>query len=462
VVLPLALKLFALLVFFLVNTVNIVAIVLAARTMLLFGGRERTLSETVLTRAEAYLPVSFLIPAYNEEATIVSSLKSLLAMHYPEFEVIVANDGSKDDTLAVLTSAFELVRAEPSPRRFAPHADVRGAYRSRSYPNLLVVDKANGGRADAINAALEQAHYPLVVITDADSLIDPAALMKIGTRFMDAPELRGVGGTIRVVNEADVVGGAVTRPRSPRNFIARWQQLEYIRAFMAARTAMSAAGCLISISGAFGIFRRASLIEVGGLRVDTVGEDLELTFRLHRHYRDRHEAYRLEFLPEPVCWTQVPETAKVLGGQRDRWHRGLWETLWRHRDMLFRPRYGRIGLVAVPYVWLVEGITPIMEVLGYLIILVLAILGALDAAFVLAFLGLTVFYGMVVGLASAALDQALPHSPRGAGDRYRLMVAILTENLGYRQWLAVVRVVAMFKIRSSRGKWGVMTRRGFE
>ena len=249
--------------------------------------------------------------------------------------------------------------------------------------------------------------------------------------------------------------------RTPRNFIARWQQLEYLRAFLAARSAMSQINTLISISGAFGLFRRSALLAAGGLSVGTVGEDFELTIRLHRYFRDRRLPYRLEFLIDPVCWTQVPEDAKTLRGQRDRWHRGLWEALWLHRDMLFNPRYGRIGMFGLPYALIVEGISPILEVSGYLIIIGLAVTGNLDAPFTAAFLALSVVYGMIVGLASAALDQALPHSPKRVGDHYRMLVAIVTENLGYRQWLAVVRVIAMFRIRSSKGRWGAMTRRRF-
>jgi len=453
------LQAFVLVAFLVINGSNAAALALASRAVLMRGRRLSALEQTLLTRASTYLPVSFLIPAYNEEATIVSSLESLLAMHYPEFEVIVANDGSKDATLTVLKEAFDLVESLPGPRRFTQHAPVRSAWRSTTHAGLLVLDKENGGRADALNAALEQARYPVVVLTDADSLIDPAALQKAGTRFLDVPSLMGMGGTIRVVNEAKVVGGAVKEPRTPRNFIARWQQLEYLRAFIAARAAMSQVGCLISISGAFGLFRRSALLAVGGLRVDTVGEDFELTVRLHRHFRDARLEHRLEFMIDPVCWTQVPDEAKVLRSQRDRWHRGLWETLWVHRDMLLNPRYGRIGLVALPYAWFVEGVSPILEVTGYLTILVLWLTGNLDAPFVAAFLGLSVLYGMLVGLTSAALDQALPHSPRRLGDRYRMFIAVITENLGYRQWLAVVRVVAMFRIGSSRGKWGQMTRR---
>ncbi len=455
------LELLVLATFIVINGANAASLVLSARTLVMRDRRVSELEEKVLTRASTYIPVSFIIPAYNEEATIVSSLRSLLSMHYPEFEVVVTNDGSKDDTLEALKREFAMAPCEPSPRSFAPHAELRGAWRSVTHPNLMVLDKANGGRSDAINAALEQARFPLVVITDADSLIDPTALMRAGTRFLDTPELIGLGGTIRVVNEADVIDGAVRQARTPRNMLARLQLLEYIRAFVAARVAMSAVGCLISISGAFGIFRRNALLEVGGMRTDTVGEDLELTIRLHKHYRDKGVPYRLEFMVDPVCWTQVPDRAKVLGAQRDRWHRGLWETLWIHKDMIFNPRYGRIGLVALPYALYVEGISPILELTGYLLIVILAITGHLNTPFAAAFLSLSVLYGMLVGLGAAALDLTLPHSSKLLSDRLRLLNAVVTEALWYRPWMAFVRVVATFRVRSSRGKWGVMVRKRF-
>lgn len=447
--------------FIVINGLNAASLVLAARTLVMRERRVSPLEEKVFTRAATYLPVSFTIPAYNEEATIINSLKSLLAMHYPEFEVIVTNDGSTDGTLQALKTEFELVQCEPSPRRFAPHAPLRGAWRSATHPNLTVLDKVNGGRADALNAALEQARYPLVVLTDADSLIDPSALMRAGARFLDGPTLMGLGGTIRVVNEADVQGGAVKQARTPRNLIARWQLLEYVRAFVAARVALSHIGCLISISGAFGVFRRSALVEVGGLRTDTVGEDFELTIRLHRHFREKGVPYKLEFMVDPVCWTQVPDKAKVLGAQRDRWHRGLWESLWIHRRMLFNPRYGRIGMLALPYVMLVEGVSPVFELAGYLLIAILALTGHLNTQFAAAFLSLAVLYGMLVGLGSAALDLTLPHSSKRLSDRLRLLNAVITESLWYRPWLAYVRVAAMFRIRSRRGKWGTMVRQRF-
>lgn len=456
-----SLELIVLAAFVVINGSNAASLVLSARTLLMRDRRVSELEEKVLMRAATYIPVSFLIPAYNEEATIVGSLKSLLAMHYPEFEVVVTNDGSKDGTLDELKRAFALAPCEPSPRSFTPHAEVRGTWRSVTHPNLMVLDKINGGRADAVNAALEQARFPLIVLTDADSLIDPGALMRAGTRFLDTPELMGLGGTIRVVNEADVQDGAVRQARMPRNMLARLQLLEYIRAFVAARVAMSHVGCLISISGAFGIFRRSALLEVGGLRTDTVGEDLELTIRLHRHYRDKGVPYKLEFMVDPVCWTQVPDRAKVLSSQRDRWHRGLWETLWIHRGMIFNPRYGRIGMVALPYAVYVEGISPILELTGYLLVVILAVTGHLNAPFAAAFLSLAILYGMLVGLGAAALDLTLPHSSKRLSDRLRLLNAVVTESLWYRPWLAFVRVVATFRIHSSRGKWGTMTRRRF-
>lgn len=450
-----------LMAFLVINGSNAASLVLAARTLLVRERRVSTLEEKVLTRAATYLPVSFIIAAYNEEATIVPSLRSLLAMHYPEFELILVNDGSKDGTLAVVREAFRLEPSVPSPLRFTRHAQVLGAWRSATHPNLKVIDKVNGGRADALNAALEQARYPVVAAIDADSLVDPEALQRAGTRFLDAPTLMGLGGTIRVVNEALVVDGTVKTPRTPLNFLARWQMLEYTRAFIAARTAMSHVGCLISISGAFGLFRRSALMAIGGFSSNTVGEDFELTIRLHKHFRQARQPYRLEFMIDPVCWTQVPSDRKSLRGQRDRWHRGLLETLWIHRDMLFNPRYGRVGMLALPFTLIVEGLSPIVELTGYLLLVVLFITGSLEFQFAMAFLALAVVYGMLVGLGSAALDLTLPHSPRRLEDRLRLLNAVVTETLWYRPWLSFVRVVAMFRIRSNRGKWGQMTRERF-
>ncbi len=456
-----AFQLVVLAAFAVINGAQIGGLVLASRALLMRDRRASELEETALTRAATYLPVSFVVPAYNEEATIVGSVRSLLSMHYPEFELVVVNDGSKDGTMRVLGEAFDLLPTVASPRRFTQHAPVIGTWRSASHPALTVVEKENGGRADALNAGLEQARYPIVVVIDADSLVDPEALLLAGTRFLDDPSLVALGGSIRLVNDAVVTGGSVRLARTPRNFLARWQQLEYVRAFTAARVAMSHLRCMILVSGAFGLFRRSALIAVGGYRTDTVGEDFELTVRLHRHFRDRGEPYRIEYLVDPVCWTQVPEEPRILRNQRDRWHRGLWEVLWAHRDMLFNPRYGRIGLVALPYMWFVEGLSPVFEVAGYLLVAVLAVLGHLDVAFASAFFALALLYGVLVSLGTTALDVVLPHSPRRAIDRFRLLNAVITESFWYRPWLAFVRLVATFGVRSKRGKWGAMTRRSF-
>ena len=455
------LQLVVLAAFALINGVQLAGLVLASRALLMRDRRVSRLEETALTRSATYLPVSFLVPAYNEEATIVGSVRSLLGMHYPEFELVVVNDGSKDGTMAVLKEAFELVPAVPSPRRLTPHARVLGTWRSATHPALTVIDKENGGRSDALNTALEQARYPIVIVIDADSLVDPQALVMAGTRFLDDPTLVAMGGSIRLVNEALVTGGSVRLARTPLNFLARWQQLEYVRAFTAARVAMSHLGCMVLISGAFGLFRRSELIAVGGYRTDTVGEDFELTVRLHRHFRDRGEPYRIEHLVEPVCWTQVPEEPRVLRNQRDRWHRGLWETLWTHRAMLLNPRYGRVGMLALPYMWFVEGLSPVFETAGYVLVAALALTGHLDTTFAAAFLALALLYGVLVSLGTTALDVVLPHSPRRAVDRLRLLNAVVTESLWYRPWLAFVRLVATFGVRTKRGQWGAMTRRSF-
>lgn len=457
-----AVQLAVLFAFTVINGAQIGGLIMASRTMLLRDRRVSTLEATVMTRASTYLPVSFIVPAYNEQETIVSSVRSLLAMHYPEFEVIVANDGSTDDMLARLQEAFALRPIAPNPHRFTQHAPVKGAYRSRSNPNFVVVDKENGGRADALNAAMEQARYPLVVAIDADSLVDPGALQLAGTRFLDDPRLMGLGGSIRLVNEAEVSDGTVRAAHTPRNFLARWQHLEYVRAFTVARAAMSQIGCLTLISGAFGVFRRSALIAVGGYRVDTVGEDFELTVRLHRYFRDRGETYRIQYLMDAVCWTQVPEEAAVLRSQRDRWHRGLWETLWAHKDMLFNPRYGRIGWLAFPYFFILEGLGPVIEFIAYLYFFyMLFVMEPGSLLFMTTFFLVAFVLGIALSLVSICLEELSFKRYPKLSDLLQLFLLSVIESFGYRQLNAWWRIQGVYTFLTGNKEWGKMERKGF-
>ena len=411
-----------------------------------------------LLEQEFYRPVSILVPAFNEEDGIVPSIRSMLSLHYPEFEVVVANDGSTDGTLDRMIDAFALVEVPQIYRRRLETLDIRRVFRSLRHPNLVVVDKENGGRSDALNAAVNLARYPLVCSVDADSLLDAEALLRASRLFLEDDTVVAVGGTVRPLNGAVVREGQVVEVNLPRTWLERFQVLEYARAFFSGRSGWSRFGALLIISGAFGVFRRESVIEVGGYSVDTVTEDFELVMRFHQMHRRQKRPYRVVFQPDPICWTEVPSDLLTLRRQRNRWHRGLWETLWRYRGMLFNPRYGKVGMLGIPYFWLFEALSPLVEVTGYLILPVTFVFGLLNVPFAVLFVVLALLYGILLSEMAVGIETMLLARYPRLGDRLTLFAAAILEFAGYHQILAVERFVATFQIKKRRGIWGQMRR----
>jgi cellulose synthase/poly-beta-1,6-N-acetylglucosamine synthase-like glycosyltransferase len=411
-----------------------------------------------LLEREFYKPVSILVPAHNEETGIVASVRSLLSLHYPEFEVVVANDGSTDRTIEVLVDAFALVEVPQIYRRTVDTLPVRRVLRSLRHPNLTVIDKENGGRADAMNAALNMARYPLICQVDADSLLDAEALLRASRLFVEDERVLAVGGTVRPLNGATVREGQVVDVHLPKRWIERFQVLEYARAFFTGRSGWSRFGALLIISGAFGVFRREAVLEVGGYETDTVTEDMELVMRFHRQYRKAGRPYRIIFTPDPICWTEVPSDLGTLRRQRNRWHRGLWETLWRYRSMVFNRRYGAVGLLGVPYFWLFEALAPVVEVTGYVVLPISLLLGVANVGFLGLFLLLAVMYGILLSEMAVGIETMLLSRYPRIRDRLALFAASFLEFAGYHQILAVERFVSMFQIRRRRGIWGQMRR----
>lgn len=412
-------------------------------------------------RGDAFLPVSILIPAHNEAGGgVVASVAATLRLRFPQFEVIVINDGSTDGTLAALEEAFGLVEVEPLVRRRLETAPVRAIYASTRYPNLQVIDKGNGGKADALNAGLNLARYPLFCSLDADSLLEQDTMLRVNRLFMDDARVLAVGGTVRPLNGAEMRDGAVQTLRIPRGFLERMQIIEYARAFFMGRAGWNAIDGLLIISGAFGLFRRDPVIAAGGYRTDTVGEDMELVVRLHRGARDAGSDYRIYYVPDPICYTEVPSDWRTLRRQRNRWQRGLLETLGTHRGMLFRPRYGRLGFVAVPYFWLFEALSPLVEFSGYVVLPVAYALHLLDPGFAALFLALALGYGVLLSQLAVGIETLfLKRYPR-LSDRFVLLLFAVIEALGYRQLLTLERLIATFSVRRMRGRWGRMVRAG--
>lgn len=405
--------------------------------------------------------VSVLVPAYNEEAGIVESVRSLLALRYPEHEVVVVNDGSADGTLAALAQAFELSPVRRAMRTCLSHEPVRQAYVSRRHPNLWVLDKENGGKADALNAGLSAAHYPYVCAIDADAVIEDDALLRVAKPILDDPGLvAATGGIVRIANGCTIDHGQVLEVGLPKSRLAALQVVEYFRAFLVGRVAWSRLNSLLIISGAFGLFHRETVETVGGYARATVGEDIELVVRLHRHLRGRGEPYRIAFVPDPVCWTESPEDFRTLSRQRRRWQRGLGETLWRHRALTFNPRYRALGLVAMPYFLLFEFLGAPLQVLSYLVIPAAAALGALSITYLVAFLVVSVLLGTLLSLSALALEEFSFRRHARAGEIARLLVYAVVDNLGYRQLTDVWRVLGLVDLARGRHEWGAMTRKG--
>ncbi|MGC8904097.1 glycosyltransferase family 2 protein [Thermus sp.] len=455
-----AYQVFVLYYFTLLNLIYGASALFGLRRVARYARELSELSLKDLLEREAYLPVSILVPTYNEEKTIADSVRSFLALQYPQFEVIVVADGPKDRTLEVLKEAFRLVQVEWVFRRALPTKPVRGVYRSLTHPNLLVVDKENGGKADALNAGLNLARYPLFCAVDADSLLDPEALLRASRLFLEDERVLAVGGTIRPLNGARVREGIVEELRLPSGFLERMQILEYARAFFMGRAGWSAMDALLIISGAFGLFRRAEVLRVGGYRTDTVGEDMELVVRLHRRAREEGRDYRILYTPDPICYTEVPSDWTTLRRQRNRWHRGLWEVLLAHWPMLFNPRYGRLGLLAMPYFLLFEALGPVVEVLGYLLLPVFYLLGMLNLDFALLFLLLALGYGVLLSQLAVGMETLLLRRYPRLWDRVVLLFLGVLEVLGYRQVLALERFLATFQVWRKRGQWGEMRRKG--
>lgn len=411
------------------------------------------------------LPVSVLVPAYNEEAGIVEAVRALLGLRYPIFEIIVIDDGSKDGTFAALHDAFDLKQV---PYAVPQDVPVRGAVLSVHLPtraagSLLVARKENGGKTDSLNVGLNLARYPLVCMVDADSILDSSALLTVAKPFSDEPDrVVATGGVVRVANECGVLAGRVVEARWPRAWLPRIQTVEYLRAFLLGRAGWSRISGLVIISGAFGLFRRDLVVELGGLDPETIGEDAELVVRVHRRLRDQRADYRIRFVPEPVSWSEAPSTFSVLARQRRRWHRGLSEILLKHRRMIGNPRYGRIGLLVLPYYILFELLAPVVELSGLVLIPIGLSIGAINARFALEFAMAAYGFAFLVSLTAIAADEYAHHRYPRWRDLGSAVLGAITENLGYRQAVAWWCLQGMWAgLRKSQHEWGTMTRAGF-
>lgn len=401
------------------------------------------------------LPISLVVAALNEEAVIVPSIRSLLQLDYSEYEVVIVNDGSKDNTLEVLKKEFSLMPQPVAIRHRLTHRPVRGVYQSTVYPQLRVIDKENGGcKADALNAGIDASRYSLICPLDADTVLNRDALLLLAQPFVETPHTIAAGGSVRIANGCDVSEGVLQSIGLPRNPLALFQVIEYLRAFLFARVGWSAINALPIVSGALGLFDKESMVAVGGYNLETHGEDAELIFHMHLDFSSLEKPYRITYIPDAVCWTEAPETIKVLRKQRVRWQRSFMESVWINRRLLFHPKNRVMGFVAMPFQFVFEGLGPMIEVFGYAATVICYVLGLLSTEAFVSFLLLAVGLGLLLSITSLLLEEMVFHTYRSTRNLFVLIAAAVFENLGYRQLASVWRLEGllqwMFNIKTKR------------
>jgi len=446
------------------NLVYLIALIVAIKTSTGHQRRLESLRPQWIKNSPFAPPITVIAPAHNEESSIRVAVRNLLDLDYPELEVIVVNDGSVDRTLAELQVEFRLrsVRAVYVPE--IASARVRGIYRSDADVRLTVIDKeAGGSKADAVNAGLNSASSPYVCIVDADSVLERDALLRIMIPVMADPvHVVGVGGIIRVLNGSVITEGQMQQVRLPRKGIEVIQVVEYLRAFLIGREAWAQGNMMMIVSGAFGLFRTDLVRAIGGYRARAIGEDFDLVVRLHRYMLEKGTPYRIQFVPDPVCWTEVPSDLRSLGRQRARWQKGLLDTLSKNADMLFRARYGRIGFLALPYLWIFELFAPIIEIGGIAMILLAASLGQLSHQFFLQFLIFGYAFATVISIGSVFQEEITYKRYNDWWDVARLLSYCFLEHFPYRQAHMIWRLHGLWQFFRGDMRWRPLKRQGLQ
>lgn len=406
-------------------------------------------------------PISIFIPAYNEKGVILRTVKSALLMNYPFFDVIVINDGSDDGTLETLISTFKLNKIDLVYRNIIKTTSVKGFYYSPGQPNLLVIDKEKGGKADALNCGINASKNPYFCSVDADSVLERDALIRLITPVMESSTpVIACGGVVRILNGIEVKDSVVKGINLPKSKLALFQIVEYLRAFLFGRVGWDAMNAILILSGTFSLFDKATVIAVGGYNVKHVSEDMEMIVNLHKYHIKHKKPYKIKFISDPICWSEVPENLKMLGRQRRRWHMGLVQSIIEHRALLFNPKYGKLGMFIFPYYLFFEMLGPIVELLGYIIVPLSYFFKLLSFDFFMLFLVLAIFYGVFLSTTGVFLEELTYRRYPKWSHLFRLLLYGVLENFGYRQINSFWRFQAIILYIFGRRKWEHVERKG--
>lgn len=427
--------------------------------------RRNSFADFRVLAASEHLPgISIVAPAYNEAANIVENVRSMLSIHYNTLELIIVNDGSKDDSLQKLIAAYDLYKTNIFINEQIPTKKVKGVYKSNNpvFNKLIVVDKENGGKADALNVGINLASYGYFVCVDVDCILEQDALLKMIKPFLEETKVRVIasGGVIRIANDCKIENGRLVEINLPKKFLPRMQTLEYIRSFLLGRMAWSRLNGLLLISGAFGAFDKDIVIKCGGYSVDTVGEDMELIVRMRRYMEENKLPYKITYIPDPLCWTEAPASYKILGRQRNRWTRGTIETLRMHKIMFFNPRYGVLGMVSYPYWFFFEFLAPVIEFVGICVFIVFAFLGLVQWSTFFILLGCILLFGFLYSVFAIMMEVLTYNQYKDKKDIFKLIATAFLEPFIFHPFVVWSALLGNIDYLRKNNSWGEMTRQG--
>lgn len=411
---------------------------------------------------EYYIPISIVVPAYNEAVTIISTIDSLMNLDYKLYEVIVVDDGSTDETFKKIVDHYKLKPVKKVIRKKIPTKRVKEIYENHDKLKLTVIKKENGGKADSLNVGINASNYPYVLTIDADSVLDVNALTEIVKPVVEDSSVVAVGGVIKLSNEVQIKDGKIISHKLPSKYLEIIQSLEYDRTFLASRTVFDFINANIIISGAFGLFQKKVIFDIGGYKTNTVGEDMELVMRIHDYLRFKNEKYKIRYATSAVCYTQAPDKLSDFRKQRTRWHIGLIQSLKTHRNIFLNPKYGVLAYISYPYYLVYELLAPVTETVGLVFIFISFYLELINFNFMIQYLLIYVLFCTIFTISTFFNRVYTNMNSISISDFFKVILFSFLENFGFRQLVNLYRLSAFFTYRKNKMSWSKISRNKIE
>ncbi|WP_024615670.1 glycosyltransferase family 2 protein [Clostridium sp. Ade.TY] len=405
-----------------------------------------------------YPPISILVPAYNEEKSILNCIKSLLKLDYPIFEIIIISDGSTDKTVEKIITEFGLKKVKRPIRKLIRSKEIINIYENKDEVKITLIDKLNGGKADALNTGINASKYPYFVSLDADSMLNYDSLKNIIEPIIEDDRTIAVGGNIKVSNSAVIDNGEIKRIKTPKKAIVIFQLIEYYRVFLTNRVWFNRFNGNLIVSGAFGLFKKQSVVNVGGYSLGCIGEDMDLIIKLHSFYRKNKRKYKIQYNPNAICWSEAPERYKDLKNQRKRWHTGLMQSLLGHKYIFLNIRYGIVGIFSFMYYFIYEMLSCIIEILGLIVIILSYSIGIINWDFFKTFMFMYIIYSTIISISAIILERYMFKSLMSIKTTLVFILFSIIECFGYRQLCSLYRILGVISYKRKKFEWNKIQR----